>query len=153
MFEALECCCCSVTQLCSTFCDPMECSTPGFPVLHRLPEFPLVHVHCISDTIQPSHPLPPSSPSALNLSQHRGIFQWVGCSHQMIKTLEWRLEWRFNVSPSNQYSGLISLKIDWFDLLVIQRTFRGLLQHHSSKASNLWHSPILQSRSHNLMWP
>jgi len=56
-------------------CDPMDCSTPGFPVPHRLLEFAQVHVHCVSDAVQPSHPLMPFSPSALNLSQHQGLFQ------------------------------------------------------------------------------
>ena len=60
----------------------------GFPVPHHLPKCAQVHVHCISNAIQPSHPLTPSSPSALNLSQHEGLFQWVGCSHQMTKILE-----------------------------------------------------------------
>ena len=64
------CCCCSVTQSCPIFCDPTDCSTPGFPVLHRLPKFAQVHVHCTGDAIQPSHPLTPSSASALNLFQH-----------------------------------------------------------------------------------
>jgi len=68
--------CCLVAQSCSTLCHPMDCSTPGFPVLHYLPEFAQAHVHCVSDAIQPSPPLSPSS--ALNLSQHQGLFLWVG---------------------------------------------------------------------------
>ena len=96
-------------------------------------QFAQVHVHCISDAIQPSHPLTPSSPSALNLSQHQGLFQWVICSHQMTKILELS----FSISPSSEYSGLISLKTDWFDLLAVQGTFRSLLQHDSLKASVL----------------
>ena len=67
-------CCCSVTQMCPTLGDPMDCSTPGLPVPHHLPKFSQVHVHCISDAIQPSHPLTPYS-SALNLSQYQGLFQ------------------------------------------------------------------------------
>ena len=66
-------------------CDPMDCSTPGFPVPHHLLEFAQVHVHCVSDAVQPSHPLMPFSPSALNLSQHQGLFQRVVCSHQVPK--------------------------------------------------------------------
>ena len=66
--------CCSVTQSCPTLCNPMNCSTPGFPVLHYLPEFVQTHVHWVRDAIQPSHPLSPPSPS-LNLSQHQGLFQ------------------------------------------------------------------------------
>ena len=65
---------CSVTQLCPTLCDPMDCSTPGLPVLHHLPEFAQTHVHSVSDAIQPSHPLLSPSPSAFSLSQHQGIF-------------------------------------------------------------------------------
>ena len=67
--------CCSVAQSCSTLCDPMDCSMAGLPVSHHLPEFAQVHVHCISDAVQPSHPLMPSSPSFLSLSQHQGLFQ------------------------------------------------------------------------------
>ena len=79
---------CSVTRSCPTLCDPMDCSMPGLPVPHHLPKFAQVHVHCFSDAIQPSHPLTPSSSSALNLSQHQGLFQLVVCSHQMSKILE-----------------------------------------------------------------
>jgi len=87
------------------------------------------------DAIQPSHPLTPSSSSTLDLSQHQGLFQWVVCSHQMTKILEFQLQHHFH-----EYSGMISFKIDCFDLLVVQETFRSLPQHHSLKASILWHS-------------
>ena len=80
----------------------------------------------------------PSSPSALNLSQHQGLFQWVICSHQMTKY--W--SFRFSINPSSEHSGLISLKTVWFDLLAVHGTFGSLLQHHSSKASVLWCSPF-----------
>ena len=76
-------CCCSVTKSCLTLCSPMNCSTPGFPVLHYLPEFAQIHVHWAGNAIQLSHPLSPPSPIALNLSQHQGLFQWAGSSHQM----------------------------------------------------------------------
>ena len=90
----------------------------------------------ISDAIQPPHPLlSPSSP-ALNLSKHQGIFQWVISLHQMTKVLSFSL----NISPSNDYSGLIPFGMDWLDLLVIQGTLKSLPQQHSSKASILWHS-------------
>ena len=82
---------CSVAQLWPTLCNPMDCSMSGLPVPHHLPKFAQVHVHCIHDAIQPSHPLTPSSPSALNLSQHQELFQWVNCSHQMTKILELQL--------------------------------------------------------------
>ena len=100
--------CCSVAQSCPTLRDPMDCSTPDLPVPHHLPEFAQVHVHCISDAVQPSHPLMPSSPSALNLSHHRGLFQRGFYSHQMTKIPELS----FSISPSSEYSSLISLKID-----------------------------------------
>ena len=82
------CICCSVAQSCPTLCDPMNCSYPGFPVLHSLPEFAQTHVCWVGDAIQPSHPLSSPSPPALNLSQHQGLFQWVGCLHQVAKLLE-----------------------------------------------------------------
>ena len=107
----------------------MDCSTPGLPVHHQLQELVQTHVHRVSDVIQPSHPLSSSSP-AFNLSQHQGVFQRIVSSHQMVKILELQL----SISPSNEYSGLISFKIDWFDLAV-QGTLKRLLQHHSSKAS------------------
>ena len=87
-----HCCCCSVTKLCPTLCNSMDCSMPGFPVLHHLPEFAQTHVHLIGDAIQPFHPLPPSSPPALSLSQHQGLFQWVGSSQQVAQVLELQLQ-------------------------------------------------------------
>ena len=76
-------------------CDPLDCSTPGLPVPHHLQKFAQVHVHCISDTIQSSHPLIPSSPSALNLSQHQEFSQSVDCLHQVTKILELQLQHQF----------------------------------------------------------
>ena len=78
----------SVTQSCLTLCDPMDCSTPGFPVHHQLPELAQTHVHWVGDDIQPSHPLLSPSPFAFNLSQHQGPFQWVGSLHQAAKVFE-----------------------------------------------------------------
>ena len=124
---------CSVTQSNSTLCNPMDCSTPGFPVHHQLPELAQTLVHWVSDAVQPSHPLSSPSPPAFNLSQHQGLFQWVSSSHQVAKVLELS----FSVSPSNDYSGLISFRMDWVDLLAVQGTLKGLFQHHSSKASIL----------------
>ena len=131
----LFCCCCSVTKLCLTLCDFMDCSMPGSPVLHHLLEFAQTHVHWVSDAIQPSHPLSPSSPFVLCLSQHQSLFQQVSCSHQVPKVLELQLQhqsfrWVFRVD--------FSFKIDWFDLLAVQGTLKSFLQHHSSKASILW---------------
>ena len=82
----------SVTQSCSTLCDSMNCSTPGLPVHHQLPESTQTHVHWVDNAIQPSHPLSSPSPPSLNLSQHQGLFQWVSSSHQVAKVLEFRLQ-------------------------------------------------------------
>ena len=96
-------CCCSVAKLCLTHCDTMDCSTPGFSVLHYLLEFAQIHVHWVSVTIQPSHhPLLSPSPPALNLSQHVGLFQWVSSSHLVATILELQLphqsfQWIFRV--------------------------------------------------------
>jgi len=127
--------CRSVAQLLLTLCDPMDRSTPGLPIPRHLPEFAQVHIHCIGDAIQPSHPLTPSSPSALNFSQHQELFQWA-------VYITWPKSWSFSfsISSSSEYSGLISLEIDWFDLLALQGTFGSLLQHLSLKASVLWNS-------------
>jgi len=119
-----------------TLCDPMDCSMPGLPVHHQLLEFTQTYVHWVSDAIQPSHPLLSPSPPAFNLSQHHGLFQWVSSSHQVVRY--WSLT--FSISPSNEYSGLISFRMDWLDLLAVQGTLKSLLQQHSSKASILQHS-------------
>ena len=128
--------CCSVTQSCSILCDPMDCSTPGFPVLHHLLELVQTHVHWVSDAIQPSHPLSSPPPPAFNLSQHQ-VF-----SNESALCIRWPRYWSFgfSISPSNEYSGLISFRIDWFDLLAVQGTLKSLLQHHGSKALILRHS-------------
>ena len=80
------------SQSCPTLCDPTDCSMPGFPVHHQLPEFTQTHVHWVGDAIQPSHPLSSPSPPAFNLSQHQGLFQWVSSSHQVAKVLEFQLQ-------------------------------------------------------------
>ena len=85
----------SVAQSCPTLCHPMDCSIPGFPVLHYFPEFAQTHIHWVSDAIWPFHPLPPSSPFAFSLSQHQDLFQWVSCSHQVTKVLELQLQHQF----------------------------------------------------------
>ena len=123
----------SVTQSCLTLCDPMDCSTPGFPVHHQLPELTQIHVHWVGDAIQPSYPLSSSFPPAFNLSQHQGLFKWVF-------NIRWPKYWSFRISPSNEYSGLFSFRMDWLGLLAVQGTLKSLLQHHSSKASILRHS-------------
>ena len=126
----------SVAQSCLTLCNPINCSTPGLPVHHKLPEFTQTHVHWVSDAIQPSHPLSSPSPPAFNFSQHQGPFQWVSSSHQVAKVLEFQLQ-----HQSLQWAvRLISFRMDWLDLLAVQGTLKSLLQHHSSKASILRHS-------------
>ena len=105
-------------------------ATPGLLVPHQLPEFTQTHVHWVSDAIQPSHPLSYTSSPALNLSQHQGLFKWVSSLHQVAKVLALQLQHQF----IQWILGLISFRIDWFDL-TIQGTLKTLLQHHSSKAS------------------
>ena len=102
------------------------------PCLSPTPELTQTHVHRVGDAIQP-YPLSSPFPSAFNLSQHQGLFQWVSSLHQVAKV--WSFS--FNISPSNEYSGLISFRIEWSDLLAVQGTLKSLLQHHSSKASTL----------------
>ena len=116
----------------------MDCSTPGLPVHHQLPEFTQVHVHLVGDVIQPSHP--PSSPftPTFNLSQHQSVFKWIISSHQVAEVLEFQLHYQ----TFHEYSGLIFFRMDWLDLLAVQRTLKSL-QHHSSKASILRRSAFI----------
>ena len=108
----------------------------SLPVHHQLLEFTQTHVHRVGDAIQPSHPLSSPSPPVPNPSQHQGLFQWVSSS------MRWPKYWSFSFSiiPSSEHPGLISLRMDWLDLLAVQGTLKSLLQHHSSKASILRHS-------------
>ena len=114
----------------------MNRSTPGLPVHHQLLEFTQTHVHRVHDAIQPSHSLSSPSPTAPNPSQHQSLFQWVNSS------MRWPKYWSFSFSiiPSKEHPGLISLRMDWLDLLAVQGTFKSLLQHHSPKALILRHS-------------
>ena len=118
-----------VIQSCPTLCDPMNCSTPGLPVHHQLPEFTETHVHRVSDAIQPSHPL--SSPSlAPNPSQHQSLFQWVNSSHEVAKVLEFQLShhsFQRNPRADLLHNGLVGSPC----------SLKSLLQHHTSKASIL----------------
>ena len=120
----------SVNQSCLTLCDATECSMPGFSVCHPLPEPTQTHVHGVNDAIQPSHPLSSPSPPAFNLSQHQGLSKQSGLR------IRWPKYWSFSfsISPSNEYSGLIFFRMDWFDRLPVQVTLKSLHQHHSSKA-------------------
>ena len=119
-----------------TLCNPMDCSKPGFPVHHHLLKLSQSHVHWVGDAIEPSHPL--SSPLLLP-----SVFPSIRVfSNESILYIRWPKYWNFSfsISPSNEYLGQISFRIDWFDLLAAQGTLKNLLQHHSSKASTLWHS-------------
>ena len=112
------------------FWNSMDCSTPGLPVHHQLPESTQTHVYRVGDAIQPSQSLSFPSPSALNLSQHQGLFQWGSSSYQVAKVLELKLQHVFPIYIQ-----------DWFplgdrlDLLAVQETLKSFFQHHSSKAS------------------
>ena len=129
-------------------CDPMDCSTPGFPVLHHLPEFAQTHVHWVSDAIRPSHLCRP-------LLLLPSVFPSIRVfSNELALHIRWPKHWSFSfsISPSSEHSGLISFRMDWFDLLVVQETLKSLLQHHSSKASVLWCSAFFTVQlSHRYM--
>ena len=141
-------CCCSVAQSCLTLCNLMECSTPGFPVLHHLPEFAQTHVQRVGD-------------ASNHLILCRPLLLWpsiLPCirvySNESALHIRWPKYWSFSfsISPSNEYSGLISFGIDWFDLFTIQGTLKSLLQHHSSKISILQYSAFfLVQLSHPYM--
>ena len=116
----------------------MNCSTPGLPVQHQLPEFTQTHVHQVGDAIQPSHPLSSPSPPAPIPPSIR-VF-----SNESTLLMRWPKYWSFSFSiiPSKEHPGLISFRMDWLDLLVVQGTLKSLLQHHSSKASILRGSAV-----------
>ena len=124
----------SVAQSCPTLCDPMNCSTPGLPVYHQLPEFTQIHVHRVGDAIQPSHPLSSSFPPAPNPSPHQSL------SNESTLCMRWPKYWSFSfsISPSKEHPGPISFRMDWLDLLAVQGTLKSLLQYHNSKSSILW---------------
>ena len=124
---------CSFAKSCLTPFDPMSCSTPGFPVLHRLPEL-LKLMSIVS--VMPSNHLILCHPLLLLPSVFPSFRVFFNESALHIR---WPRYWSFSfsTSPSNEYSGLIFFRIDWFDLLAVQGTFKRLLQHHSSKASVL----------------
>ena len=124
----------SVTQSCPTLCNPMNHSTPGLPVHHRLPEFTQTHVHRVGDAIQPSHPVVPFSSCPQSPSIR--VF-----SSESTLRMRWPKYWSFSFSiiPFKEIPGLI-FRMDWLDLLAVQGTLKSLLQHHSSKASILQHS-------------
>ena len=143
----------SVAQSCPTLCNPMNCSMAGLPVHHQLLELTQTHIHQVGDAIQPSHPLSPPSPPALNLSQHQGL------SNESVLHIRWPKYWSFSfsisISPSNGYSVLISFRIYWFDLLAVQESLKSLFKWQSSKASVIQYSAFFSwmwSSSHILTW-
>ena len=123
-----------VTQLCPTLCNSMDCIMLGLRVHYQCLEFTETHVHWVGDAIQPSHPLSSPSPPTFHLSQHR-VF-----SNESVLHIRWPKYWNFSISPSNEYSRLISFRMHSLDLLAVQGILKSLLQHHSSKASILWSS-------------
>ena len=136
----------SVAQSCPTLCEPMNRSMLGLLVHHQLPEPTQTHVHWVDDTIQPSHPLLSPSLPFLNLSQNQGFF-----SNESALRIRWPKSWSFsfNISPSNEPPGLI-FRMDWFDLLAVQRTLKSLLQHQKHQFFSTQLS--LYSNSHIDTW-
>ena len=140
----------SVTQSCPTLCDPMDCSTPGLPVHHQLPEFTQL---TSIESVMPSNHLFFCRPLLLLPSIFPSIRVF---SNESVRHIRWPKYWSFsfNISPSNEHSGLISFRMDWLDLLVVQGTLKSLLQHHNSKASILRHSAFfIVHLSHPYMTP
>ena len=134
---------------CSVLSDSAAPWTPGCqgPALHYLLEFAQTHIHWFSDAIQPSLPLSPPSPPTLNLSQHWSLFHWVSSSHQVAKILELQL-----TSPSNEYLGLISFRINWFDLLAVKGLSRVFSSTTIWKHQFFGSQPSLWSNSHICTW-
>ena len=136
----------SVAQICPTLCNPMNCSTPGFPVHHQLAELAQTHVHRVGDAIQPTHPLSSPSPPALSLSSIR-VF-----SSELVLCIRWPNDWSFSISPSDEFSGLISFIIDRLDFFAIQGTLKSpsapQFGRVSSSVLRLLHGPTLTS-THN----
>ena len=122
----------SVTKLYLTLCDPMDCSMPGFPVLHHLPEFSQL---TSLETVMPSNHVIHCHPLLLlpSIFPSMSVFSNESALH-----IRWPKYWSCSIGPSTAFSGLISFRIDWFDLLAVQGTLKSLLQHHGLKASILW---------------
>ena len=115
---------CSVSQSCPTIYDPMNCSMPGLPVHHQLPESTQTQVHWVSDAIQPSDPVSSPSPSALNLSQHQHLFKSVNSSHHVAKVLEFQLQhqsfqWKHRTDQVEEINYVFPLKISWQQTFLI----------------------------------
>ena len=128
-----------------SYCNPMPAACQASRVLHCLPEFAQTLAHWINDATQPSHPL--SSPSlAFNFSQHQDV------SNEPALRIRWPKYWSFSISLSNEYSGLISFRIDWSELLAVQGTPKSLLQHDSSKAPVPQLSAFFMVQTHIHIW-
>ena len=124
--------CCSVAKSCLTLCNSMNCSTPGFPVLHYLPELAQTHVHRVGDAIHHlilchSLLLLPSIFPSIRVFSNEPVIQ-----------IRWPKYWSFSISPSNEYSGLISFRMDWFDLSVVQETLKSFSSTTVQKHPSLW---------------
>ena len=117
--------CCSVAQLCPALCNPMDCSMTGHPILHNLPEF--------AQTMSTEMMMPSNHLTLCHfLFLLPSIFPSTRVfSNELALPIRWSKYWSFSISPSNEYSGLIFFRIDWFDLLAVQGTLKSLLQHHS----------------------
>ena len=141
-------CCCSDAKLCLTLCDRMDCSRPGFAVLHYLSKFAQTHVHRVGEAIQPSHPLSPPSPLALNLSQHQDLFQRVSSSHQVTKVLELQLQ---HVLPVNINGWFPLGRTGWISLQSkgLSKVFSSTIQKHQFFGAQ----PSLWSNSDIHIWP
>ena len=137
--------CCSVAQSSPTLCNSMDCNMPGFLVLHYLPELAQTHIHWISDAIPPSCALSSTSPPPSIFPSIR-VFSNESALH-----IWWPEYWSFSfsISPSDEYSGLIFIRLDWVDLLAAQGTIKSLLQHCSVKHQFLSIQPSLWPNSHN----
>ena len=133
----------SVAQPCPTLCDPIDYSTPGFPVHHQLPEPTQTHVHLINHLILCSVFLPPSVFPSIRVFFNESVLH-----------IRWPTYWSFSFSssPSNEYSRLISFRMDWLDLLAVQGTLKSLLQHHNSKVSILRASAFFVVQFHIHTW-
>ena len=139
-----------VSQSCPTLCDPMNCSTPGLPVHHQLPEFTQTHVHRVGDALQPSHPLSSPSPPAPNPSQHQSLFQWLNSSHKVAKVLGFSASASFPPKKSQDWSplrwtGWTSSQSKWLSRVFSNTT----LQKHQFFGTQL----SSQSNSHIHTWP
>ena len=139
-------CCCSVPKSCLTLCNLIDWSTPGFPVLHYLPEFAQAHIHWVGDDhfirCRPLLLLTTIFPNIRVFSNGSAL------------RIRWPKYWSFSfsISPSNEYSALISFRIDWFDFLAVQGTLKGHLHHHSLKVSVLWCSAFFMATSPIRTW-